>query len=146
MLPDPKSGVLLDRVVRSPKAVLCTVAYKGSLAILKMWDTKFVLSSTPAEFSVDLAAIDGGRRRPRRLLHVLGNAEEAWKSKDSHIFLQQERQSFFWNPPSHGVGFKRTLGDGKTDDKTTLRDPNGMAGFVLQSQSWLLCTGGYSSS
>jgi len=143
----PRSEIwgLLDRVVLLSKgSTLYSGPTKEQFAILKMWDTKFVLSSTRQNFWWTLQRLTGGRRRPRRLLwHVWKMLKKLGNRRSSHIFLQKKRPIFFLESSQvHGVGFKRQLlVMARRTMKTTLRDPMGMAGCVLQSTVMALVYG-----
>jgi hypothetical protein len=91
----------------------------------------------PAEFLVDLAAIDGrSAEAEQSSLASLEMLKSAWKAKEiSDLSSEYKTPTSFLKPSQvHGVTFRRQLlVMTRRSIKTTLRDPMGMAGCVMQS-------------
>jgi hypothetical protein len=136
----PRSEIwsLFDRVILLSKgATLYSGPANGAVSHFKGVGDNMPPFVNPAEFLVDLAAIDSrSAEAEQSSLASLEMLKSAWKAKEIlDLSLEHKTSTSFLEPPQvHGVKFRRRLMVmTRRNIKTTLRDPTGMAGCVLQS-------------
>jgi ABC-type multidrug transport system ATPase subunit len=147
----PRSEIwnLFDQVILLSKG---TTLYSGpaSRAVSHFKSTGHPLPAfvNPAEFLVDLAAIDcRSEEAERSSLARLEMLKSAWKAKEASASPSESKNSISFRGPNSNsqvgsAGFSRQLMVmTKRSMKTTLRDPMGMAGCVLQAAMMALVYG-----
>ncbi|KAN0116941.1 ABC efflux transporter [Hyaloscypha variabilis] len=136
----PRSEIwsLLDRVVLLSKGgTLYSGPANGAVSHFKDVGHDIPPFVNPAEFLVDLAAIDGrSAEAEQSSLARLELLKSAWKAKEiSDLPSEYKIPTSLLEPhQGHAVRFRRQLmvTTGR-NIKTTLRDPMGMAGCIMQS-------------
>ena len=139
----PRSEIwnLFDRVILLSKGVtLYSGPANGAVSHFKSAGHSLPAFVNPAEFLVDLAAIDGrSEEAEKSSLGRLQILKSAWKIKGASNSSSESKPSNLLPRPDSdsqvgGVRFSRQLMVmTKRSMKTTMRDPMGMAGCVLQS-------------
>jgi hypothetical protein len=136
----PRSEIwsLLDRVVLLSKGgTLYSGPANGAVSHFKDVGHDMPPFVNPAEFLVDLAAIDGrSAEAEQSSLARLELLKSAWKAKEISDPSSEYKvpTSLLEQHQGHAVRFRRQLMvTTRRNIKTTLRDPMGMAGCIMQS-------------